>query len=404
MIAFVTSTYRPAYIHVGCRKSGTSALQAAIRGSVDEMSEQGLGLPLAERVDHYNGILTPLTSFGADEEVPPRVHKAMDRLVSTMSATPGSRLLLTMEDLAELSARQATVLVDALKDEFEVHVIITARDWARQIPSEWQQDVKQRSVLPYVDFVEAVRKRTPDSDNYYARQDVPEIAARWGAQLPPERVHVVAVPQGHDGNRLFELFGGLLGLDPSSLHSAGGRNPSLGYEQAETLRRINVALGDRLTNFRRDYRFAVRTFIYHGALRGKKGMSLRLPPDMVAWCHEVTAAQAKQLVERGYDIVGSVDDLISPNQSESSELVEVTDSQVATVAVRALADLAVLRHREVREAAAAEKAAKRAESGKRAGNARQAVGRPPAGPTERIGRRIDGVLRRIRRRMRRRTP
>jgi hypothetical protein len=392
---------RGAYIHVGCRKSGTSALQAAIRGSVEEMSEQGLGMPLAERVDHYNGILTPLTSFGEDEEVPPRVHKAMRRLVSTMSATQGSRLLLTMEDLAELSARRAAVLVDALKEEFDVHVIITARDWARQIPSEWQQDVKQRSLLTYDDFVEAVRKRTPDSDDYYARQDVPGIAARWGAHLPPERVHVVAVPQARDTSRLFELFGGILDLDPSSLQNAGGRNPSLGYEQAETLRRINVALGDRLTNFRRDYRFAVRTFIYHGALRGQEGMSLRLPADMVAWCHEASAAQAKELAERGYDIVGSLDDLISPNQPETSEYAEVTDSQVAAVAVRALADLAVLRHKEVREAAAAEKAAKRADTGKRAGKARQAAAPPPAGPTERIGRRVDGVLRRIRRRMRR---
>jgi hypothetical protein len=385
---------RGAYIHVGCRKSGTSALQAAIRSSAEEMSAQGLGMPLAERVDHYSGILTPLTSFGEDEEVSPRVHKAMARLVSTMSATPGSRLLLTMEDLAELSARRAAVLVEALKEEFDVHVIITARDWARQIPSEWQQDVKQRSIVTYDDFVEAVRKRTPDSDDYYARQDVPGIAARWGAQLPPERVHIVAVPQGRDASRLFELFGGILDLDPSSLQKAGGRNPSLGYEQAETLRRVNVALGDRLTNFRRDYRFAVRSFIYHGALRGREGMSLRLPPDTVAWCHEASAAQAKELVERGYDVVGSVDDLIAPNQPETSERVEVTDSQVATVAVRALADLAVLRHKEVREAA------KRAESGKGPENARQAASRPAAGPAERIGRRVDGVLRRIRRRRR----
>jgi len=379
----VTSTKRRAYIHVGCRKSGTSALQAAIRNSAEALAEQGLGLPLAERLEHYNGILRPLTSFGDDEEVPAGVHDAMSDLAATMAKTPGSRLLLTMEDLAELDARRAAVLVDAL-DDFEVHIIVTARDWARQIPSEWQQDVKQRAVLPYADFVAAVRDRTADADVYYSRQDVPGIAARWGAHLPPERVHVVVVRQGSDTHRLFELFGRVVDIDPASLQESGGRNPSLGYEQAETLRRVNVALGDRLANFRRDYRHAVRGFVYHGALRKQAGMPLRLPPDMVEWCHEASKAQAKQLVEGGYDVVGSVDDLISPSHPTTSEYAEVTDVQVADVAVRALADLAVLRHREVREAASAQDAVPLS-----------------AGPTERLGRRIDRVLRGIRRRSRR---
>ena len=386
---------RRAYIHVGCRKSGTSALQAALRASTEAVTAAGLGMPLPERIDHYNRVLTPLTSFDEDSEVPPKVHKALAELASTMADAPGSRLLLTMEDLAELDARRAALLLEALDDDFEVHVIVTARDWARQIPSEWQQDVKQRSVMSYDDFVKAVQHRTADAETYYARQDVPAIAARWGAQLPPERVHVVAVPQGSDSHRLFELFAGILDLDPSILQATGGRNPSLGYEQAETLRRVNVALGDRLSNFRRDYRFAVRAFVYHGALRQQEGMPLRLPPDLAGWCHEATEAQAKELVARGYDIVGSVDDLISPSQpAATTDYREVTDSQVASVAVRALADLAVLRHRENREAAAAQKA-------NTGGQGRQPMPPPSDGPTERLGRRVDRVLRGARSRLRR---
>jgi hypothetical protein len=386
----VASKKRRAYLHVGCRKSGTTALQAAIRASTDVLAEQGLRLPfVGRRSDFYEDVLTPLTSFADDEDVPPRVHEALAGMTSTMAATAGSRLLLTIERLAELDARRAGLLVDAL-DDFEVHIIITARDWARQIPSEWQQDVKGRALLPYADFVEAVRNRTSDAERFYARQDVPAIAARWGAHLPPDQVHVVAVPQESDARRLLELFGQVIGIDASSLQLVGDRtNPSLGYEQAETLRRINVALGDRLVDLRRDYRHAVKNFVYHGTLSKQEGMPLRLPPDMVEWCHEVSAAQAKELVASGYDLVGSVPDLISPTHPATTDYGEVTDAQVAEVAVHALADLAVLRHEEVRGAATARKPSRPSTK----------TARPDAsGAAERIGRRIDRMVRRLRRR------
>ena len=407
----MASKKRRAYLHVGCRKSGTTALQAAIRASIETLAEQGVRLPyVGRRSDFYDDVLTPLTSFGDDEEVPPRVHAALTGMISTMAATPGSRLLLTIERLAELDARPAGLLVDALDDEFEVHIIITARDWARQIPSEWQQDVKGRAQLPYADFVEAVRNRTADAERFYTRQDVPAIAARWGAHLPPERVHVVAVPQESDGRRLLELFGQVIGIDPSCLPLVDDRkNPSLGYEQAETLRRINVALGDRLVDLRRDYRHAVRTFIYYGALAKQEGTPLRLPRDMVEWCHEVSAAQAKELVASGYDLVGSVGDLISPIRPTTTEYGEVTDAQVAEVAVRALADLAVVRLEEIRGTATARKPSRPSTNAARPDPSspaaatpskqhRPAAPRTPAGPAERIGRRLDRILRGSRRR------
>ena len=35
----------------------------------------------------------------------------------------------------------------------EVHVVCTARDLARQIPAVWQEDVKNRHVVTFADFV-----------------------------------------------------------------------------------------------------------------------------------------------------------------------------------------------------------------------------------------------------------
>lgn len=316
--------------------------------SRDALVGQAVGLPLENRYGHVSTLLKPLTSFSGDD-VPPRSERALAALVARLEQTEGSRLLLTLEDLAELDAVRAALVIDALS-VFEVHLIITARDWARQIPSEWQQSVKERLVTPYRDFARAIRDRTPEAALFLARQDVPAIAGRWGSALAPERVHVVAVPpSGSDPARLFELFAQVIDFDPATLEVAGGRNPSLGYEQAETLRRINVALGDRLMDLRREYRWAVRQLIYRGALVKQSGTPIRLPPELAAWCHEATATQAEELTARGYDVVGSADHLVSM-PAETAELSEVSDAEVAEVAVSALADVACVRFREVKEA------------------------------------------------------
>ena len=60
---------------------------------------------------------------------------------------PGDRLLLTLEDLAETTDEAADALVRAVEPHFDLHVVVTARDWSRQIPSEWQQAVKSRLTL-----------------------------------------------------------------------------------------------------------------------------------------------------------------------------------------------------------------------------------------------------------------
>jgi hypothetical protein len=344
----VTRAKRPVYLHVGSRKSGTSYLQAAILASQSALREQGVGLPLPGRGKQVQQILTPLRLFD-DEQPSPQSRQAMTRLAERLAEDEGSRLLLTLEDLAELDAPKAALLIDALSD-FEVHLVITARDWSRQIPSEWQQCVKERVLATYPEFARRIRDGAPDAQLFLARQDVAGIASRWGASLPPERVHIVAVPRTKtDPGRLVRLFAGVVGFDPESLEPAGSVNRSLGYEQAETLRRINVALGDRLADVPGEYRFGVRLFIHRHALIRQDGTPFGLPPELVGWCHEHSVAQAKELAERGYDIVGSLDDLIVPNEPAATDLEEVSDSQVAEVAVRALADLAVLRFRETKK-------------------------------------------------------
>jgi hypothetical protein len=130
-----------------------------------------------------------------------------------------------------------------------VHVVVAARDWAQQLPSEWQQFLKERLTIDYETFLAGVRDRKgPAGRRFWRRQDVLEIARRWGDSLDPKRVHIIVVPSAAvDRDAVHRLFAEVVGFDSSSL-SVPERdiNASFGYTEAEVLRRLNAALGARL--------------------------------------------------------------------------------------------------------------------------------------------------------------
>ena len=157
--------------------------------------------------------------------------------------------------------------------DVEVHVVLTARDLLRQLSAEWQEHVKHRSTLRFDEFVASVREQAPSRSGWFWRvQDYVGLANRWGEGLPPSRVHVVTVPPaGAPQGLLWRRFAGLLGLEPDSFDTSTSRaNTSLGLEQAELLRRVNVALGDRLA-LPGPYPVVVKQVLAHKVLAGRPG-------------------------------------------------------------------------------------------------------------------------------------
>ena len=267
------------FVHVGCRKTGTSFLQKAVYGSAEALEAQGIALPLPGRAAHYQ-VVAALREIVEGQPVPPDARRVIDDLAARVGATTLDRAVMTHEALAPSEPAQVRALMAAL-DGCDVHVVITARDLARQIPSEWQQTLKDRAVLPYADFCrEVVEGQSAAATEFWSRQDVVEVARRWSVDLPPDRVHIVPVPPpGSPPEQLLDMFCGLIGCDPASLSEPAGFNPSLGAEQAEVLRRVNVALGSQLSNIRvkRGYRDVVRVGLAKGVLSQQEGTPLRLP-------------------------------------------------------------------------------------------------------------------------------
>ena len=79
---------------------------------------------------------------------------------------------------------------------------------------------------------------------FWRSHSLPDVLNRWTQGLPPERVHLVTVPQsGHEGETLWERYCRAFAIDPSwAPDDSPRRNPSLGIDETILLRRLNRRL------------------------------------------------------------------------------------------------------------------------------------------------------------------
>jgi hypothetical protein len=188
---------------------------------------------------------------------------------------------------------------------------VTARDHVRQISAEWQEHVKHRSAATFGAFIEEVRSDTARRSWFWQVQDYAAVLDRWGAGLPPGRLHVVTVPpSGADPTILWHRFAGLIGLDPAAFDTVLERsNSSLGVEQAELLRRVNLELGDRLP-LPGPYPLVVKNVLAHRILEGRDGTRLALDARDQEFAADAARGIADRIAAQGADVVGDLEELV----------------------------------------------------------------------------------------------
>lgn len=333
------------FLHVGSPKTGTTFLQQVLWSQKERAAAQGLLLPLDRFHDHF------FASLDLRELVrpphPPEAAGAWHRLVRAAADHKGP-VLVSHELFSAANASQAKAATRSFGSHAEVHVVITARDYVRQLSAEWQEHVKHRATASFEEFVTGVREGAPERTGWFWRvQDYAGIAERWGAALPPGNVHVVTVPPvGADPGLLWQRFAGLLGLDPASFDTEGHRsNTSLGMQQAEVLRRVNAALGERLP-IPGPYPAVVKDLLAHQVLAARAGTRLTLSPADTEFALEECRATADRLAALGVDVVGSLDELVPDadlaRAAASEDAYRVpADAELLAESVAALADLLV---------------------------------------------------------------
>ncbi|NYE36265.1 hypothetical protein F4692_001369 [Nocardioides cavernae] len=304
---------RRVLLHVGCPKTGTSYLQDVLFRNQKVLREHDILYP-AERFDaHFLAALDLMTlPWGGIET---EAVGAWDHLAAQVRDWHGTAII-SHEIFARATPTQVERALASLGDA-EVHLVLSVRDLVRQIPAEWQENVKHRSHVTYAAFLRTIRDPERDSrigSWFWAVQEVPDILDRWGGSLPPERVHLVTLPPpGSDRGELWRRFSRTFGLDGLPLDLTAEReNPSLGVPETSLLRTIN----ERVTSIIAppDYRPLVRETLAHQTLsRGVASARLGLSPDDHTWARELARDWIDVLAERGYDVEGSLDDLLGPD-------------------------------------------------------------------------------------------
>jgi hypothetical protein len=334
---------RRVYVHVGTPKSGTTYLQAVLWQNAGALRADGLLLP-ARFQAHYAAAKGVTTRRGMHRELKVDMDTAWSRLARQVNRWP-SDALVSHELLAPATAEQARRALADLRGE--VHIVITARALHKQVPASWQEQVKGGLAAPYDGFLSWVRDARAKGAWFWEVQDVADIADRWGADLPPERIHVVTVPaDSNDPSRLWSRYADVLGLDGAAYdRTVPRKNVSLGVVESELLRRVHAVRDPRFTDGKR-HRWT-RKLLATEILGQRVSAPILTPPKARHWLARRSAEMTESLRARGYGVAGNLDDLSwRPPPADARLLSSVTEAELTEATDWTLQQLfQVLAHR-----------------------------------------------------------
>jgi hypothetical protein len=297
------------YLHVGAPKTGTTYVQDRLSLNRDSLNRHGYAYPIGLREDMFLAALDLLDRpWGG---MRPDAKGEWEALVRRTRRARGTAVL-SHEILAAASPDQVRRALADLAPA-EVHVVYSARDVARQVAAEWQEQLKHRRKLSFKAFLRQVQSggTRKASRWFWEVQGLPDVLTRWGSGVPPDRVHLVTVPQpGAAEGELWRRFCTAVGLDPQWAPAEGGRrNPSLGAAESTLVRRLNARLREAGLPSK-DYRALVRQVIVHETLAARPGaVPVRLPPAAHTWAEEVAGQWIDWASSAGIHVVGDLEDL-----------------------------------------------------------------------------------------------
>ena len=326
------------FLHVGAPKTGTTYLQQVLFHYREELLADGVSYPADSYDDHFFAAVD-LEDLDFSAAPRPEARGAWDRLASRLHTWDGVSVV-SHDVFAGATPEQAGRAIASLAPA-EVHVVLTARDLGRQLPSHWQEDVKHGQSRTFRQWYDGIVRREPDDWQlrwFWRVEDLPDVLRRWGATLPPERVHVVTVPHpGEHEDSLWPRFASVIGLGPDDLDLDVVSHPNRGLGVAEValLRSVAAVRDDRLDQ--RSYEHLIKGVLAHETLgRVEPVGAFGLPPDLLPQVRERSRGWIESIATAGYDVVGDLDELL-PLEREDGRLDPDAAEPVDVARVGALA-------------------------------------------------------------------
>jgi hypothetical protein len=326
------------YMHIGPPKTGTTYIQSTLRAWHKDLKLAGFLFPGIPMFNHFTAALDARGNLGygihvGEETERTKAVGAWDRLLKKARSFDGT-VIISHEVFASCDDEHARAAIRDLSGT-ELHLVVTARDPARQIVSSWQQRVRQGSKTPLDTVAENVQKRRALSSG----QDISALTERWAHDLDPDHVHIVTVPpSGSDPTLLWRRFAEVVGIDAQRFDSSRTQrsNEGRGWIEIELLRRLNVALDDRMPHVQ-FHRMVPRYYagkILAGLPSSRKVM---MPESLRPVADDIADRWIETIKQRGYDLAGDLEDLRPV--SDETAAVEPSEAEIAGLAVAATAEM-----------------------------------------------------------------
>lgn len=325
------------FLHVGAPKTGTTYLQQVLFKNRAALAADGVLYPYSAVEQSFRSAhdFCGTSWFGHGSD---RFRGEWDTVAEATRDWGGSTVIISSELLGAASPERIRSGL-ALLGPAEMHVVFSARDLARQLVSDWQEQVKHKHTVTLERFVDdlvelGVEAPEPFGRLFWGLHDAASVLASWAQVVPAERIHVITVPPpGGAAEALWTRFCAVTALDPGGYDlSARRSNASMGVLETELVRRMNRRLRKMDGN---SYDALVRLFLAEKVLGGGTAR-LTLPPHRMAWVCGRSRTLIEELEAAGYPVEGDLEDLMpTPPDTEYVSPTSLTDGDLGKVAIKA---------------------------------------------------------------------
>jgi hypothetical protein len=335
-----TPTNKTVVLHIGAPKTGTTYLQQLLWRNRALLAERGVAYPLTSAREHFAATMDlRQASWGGRRD--PAWTGAWDAVATRVRDWSGSRAVLSNELLGAATGRQIERAVESVHPA-QVEVVFTARDLARQLPSEWQEQVRHNKVVELAEMLDGLVALSdvaelPPEAMFWRLHDPVRVLRPWADVVGPEHVRIVTVaPAGAPREILWRRFAEAIGIEPSGFDlDEGETNASLGLVEAELLRRMNVLLhGSPVEPNPGQRRYLVRQVL--GRRAGSR--TITLPARHADWARRRSAQLVDGIRAAGYHVIGDLADL-QPAPPAAEDTNEITERELLDAALDGLAGL-----------------------------------------------------------------
>ncbi len=347
-----TSARKRVFFHVGAPKTGTTYLQHVLLQNKQALAEAGVLYPYDDHGQSFRS-MQDFRGVGWGTQRASAFKGEWKTVSDRTVAWDGHTVIISNELLGGATADRIADGIASVEPA-DVHVIFSARDFARQLVSDWQEHIKHKHEVTLEKFVDdliefGLDAPKPFGELFWGMHDAAYVLRRWAVRVPPENIHVVTLPQpGAPKDTLWRRFCEATGLDPSPYDSVTERaNPSMGVAETELVRRMNASVQGMPPE---NYDPLVRIQLAEHILGGQPP-KLMLPTGRMDWVMERSRRLIEELQTAGYPVVGDLAELM-PRPEDHAGYVSptaLTEADLGPAAIRAATGLLQLAGRQRRQ-------------------------------------------------------